>query len=57
MDNLLKNIVIACSLLVFTIAIVVPDIAFARHRTNPLQSKINDLDDEKVLNLPVPLLW
>jgi len=36
---------------------ILPNMTFARHRSNPLQSKINDLDNDRVDDLPVPLLF
>ena len=44
-------------IVLFSFALVLPNEAFAARRGNPFQSKINKLDDDRVDELPVPILF
>ncbi|MDQ5954435.1 MAG: Peptidase protein [Patescibacteria group bacterium] len=58
MNKLLKNTVVSFFLFVFIVGMLAPDVAFARHRGgSSLQNKINDLGNDRVDDLPVPLLF
>lgn len=57
MNKLLKYIVVSIFLFVFTLGVLFPDVAFARTRQSSLRTKINSLDNDRVDDLPVPLLF
>src|SRR3989344_2981348 len=57
MKSIVLKISVFILILMFNIAVVSPDTAFARHRTSSLRSKINDLDNDRVIELPVPILF
>ena len=59
MNKLLKRTLTFSLLLIFTLGMVLPDVALASHQrgSSSLRTKINKLNDDRVDELPVPLLF
>jgi hypothetical protein len=59
MNKFVKNTFLILLLIVFAVGVVIPDIVSASHQrgSSSLRTKINKLDDDRVDDLPVPLLF
>ena len=44
-------------IILISFSLILPEEAFAARRSNTLRSKINQLDDDRVDDLPVPILF